>query len=79
MSTTIDAPPVLTPRQQEVLSWISGFIDVHGFSPTVREIANGFGWTVNGAMCHLRPMRKKGAVSWVDGHSRTIRVVGGEA
>jgi len=78
MSTATETT-TLTPRQQEVLSWISGFIDVHGFSPTIREIANGFGWTVNGAMCHLRPMRKKSVISWVDGHSRTIRVIGGAA
>lgn len=78
MSTTIDST-TLTPRQQEVLSWISGFIDTHGFSPTVREIASGFGWTTNGAMCHLRPMRKKGVISWVDGHARTLRVTGGDA
>ena len=69
----------LTPRQLEVLAWIGGYIDTHGFSPTVREIAHAFKWTNNGVVCHLRPMRKKGALTWLDGHSRTIRVVKGEA
>lgn len=78
MTTTVEHK-TLTPRQQEVLSWISGYIDTHGYSPTVREIAHAFKWTINGAVCHLRPMRKKGFISWLDGHSRTIRVIGGGA
>jgi len=77
MTTTL--PTTLTPRQQEVLLWIRGYIDTHGYSPTIREIASGFGWTTNGVMCHLRPMRRKGVVVWLDGHSRTIRVIGGDA
>lgn len=77
--TTATEPQPLTPRQQEVVDWISGYIDVHGFSPTIRQIAAGFGWTVNGVMCHLRPIRKKGYVSWLDGEARTIRVIGGDA
>lgn len=78
MTTATERQP-LTPRQQEVVDWISGYIDVHGFSPTIRQIAAGFGWTVNGVMCHLRPIRKKGYVSWMDGEARTIRVIGGDA
>ena len=76
MSTTTNP---LTARQQDVLQWISGFIDTHGFSPSVREIANAYGWSTNGVMCHLRSMRRKGAVTWIDGQARTIRVVGGDA
>lgn len=75
ITTTTD----LTPRQQDVLDWIAGFIDVHGFSPSVREIAHSYGWTTNGVMCHLRALRRKGRVTWVDGQSRTIRIVRGAA
>jgi repressor LexA len=77
MTTTL--PTTLTPRQQEVLLWISGYIDTHGYSPTIRQIGHAFGWTTNGVVCHLRPMRKKGYVSWVDGEARTLRVIGGDA
>lgn len=73
-TATIERQP-LTARQQDVLDWITGFIDVHGFSPTIRQIASHYGWTVNGVMCHLRPLRRKGAVTWLDGHCRTLRVV----
>ena len=76
MSTTTNP---LTPRQQDVLQWISGFIDTHGFSPSVREIGHAYGWTTNGVMCHLRSVRRKGAVTWIDGQARTIRVAGGDA
>ena len=79
MTTATDRQP-LTPRQQDVLDWISGYIDVHGYSPTVREIQHAYGWkTPNAAKCHLEPMRKKGYVIWQDGCSRTLRVIGGDA
>ena len=78
MTTATDRQP-LTPRQQDVLDWISGYIDVHGYSPTIRQIGNAFGWTTNGVVCHLRPMRKKGWITWQDGEARTLRVIGGDA
>jgi len=78
MTTTTERQP-LTPRQQDVLDWITGYINVHGYSPTIRQIGHAFGWTTNGVVCHLRPMRKKGYVSWVDGEARTLRVIGGDA
>jgi repressor LexA len=79
MTTETERQP-LTPRQHEVLGWITGYINVHGYSPTVREIANHYGWkTPNSVMCHLYPMRKKGYVTWKDGRSRTLRVIGGDA
>ena len=69
----------LTPRQHEVLGWVRGYINVHGYSPTIRQIGQAFKWTTNGVMCHLRPMRRKGWITWQDGEARTIRVIGGDA
>lgn len=69
----------LTARQQEVLAWIDGYIDTHGFSPTIRQIGHAFSWTTNGVMCHLRPMKKKGWITWIEGEARTLRVIGGDA
>lgn len=77
---SIATRPPLTARQQSVLDWISGFIDTHGYSPTIRQVAHAFGWcNTNSAMCHLRPMRRKGYLVWVDGCSRTLRIVEDEA
>lgn len=74
MTTTARRP--LTPRQQSVLDWIAGFIDVHGYSPTVREVAFAFNLkSPNAVTVHLNPLRKKGYVTWVDGQARTIRPV----
>lgn len=69
----------LTPRQQDVLNWIAGYIDTHGFSPSVREIGHAYQWSTNGVMSHLRAIRRKGHITWIDGQARTIRVVGGDA
>jgi hypothetical protein len=30
-------------------------------------------------MCHLRPMKKKGLITWIEGEARTLRVIGGDA
>jgi repressor LexA len=79
MTTATERQP-LTARQTDVLNWITGYINVHGYSPTVREIQHAYGWaTPNATMSHLRPMRRKGHVTWVDGCSRTLRVIGGDA
>lgn len=73
-TTTVERRP-LTARQLDVLHWIVGFADSHGYPPTIREIGHAYGWTTNGVKSHLEAMRKKGWVSWVDGHSRTLRVL----
>jgi repressor LexA len=79
MTTTTERQP-LTARQQDVLTWITGYINTHEYPPTLREIQHAYGWkTPNAAKCHLEPLRKKGYVTWVEGCSRTIRVIGGDA
>ena len=79
MTSTTERQP-LTPRKRDIVAWITGYIDTHGYSPTVREIQHAYGWsTPNSVMCHLTPLRKKGYVTWVDGCSRTLRVIGGDA
>ena len=79
MTTTTERQP-LTARQQDVLTWITGYINTHEYPPTLREIQHAYGWkTPNAAKCHLEPLRKKGYVTWVEGCSRTLRVIGGDA
>jgi repressor LexA len=79
MTTATERQP-LTARQQDVLTWITGYINTHEYPPTLREIQHAYGWkTPNAAKCHLEPLRKKGYVTWVEGCSRTIRVIGGDA
>ena len=79
MTATLERRP-LTDRQREVYDWIVAYIEAHGYSPTIRQIKEAFGWhTPNAVMCHLHPLRKKGWVIWQDGESRTLRPIGGDA
>jgi repressor LexA len=76
MTTTETTPQPLTKRQREILSWITQYIDAHGYSPTLREMCLAFGFSsVNGALCHLVPLQRKGWVTWHEGKSRTLRVL----
>lgn len=73
MTTT--APAKITARQREILDWITAYIASHGYSPSMREIGDAFGFkSTNGAVCHLEPLRKKGFVTWQDKQARTLRV-----
>lgn len=67
----------LTPRQSQVLAFVTGFIDAHGYPPTLREIAAHL--EVNGTlgvMRHLEALEKKGYLSKTAGSSRGIAVAG---
>lgn len=77
MTTTTPFQP-LTERQREILVWLFRYIDEHGYSPTVRELCQAFSFdSPNGAVSHLRPLRRKGWVTWQDGHARTLRITEG--
>jgi repressor LexA len=67
----------LTPRQSQVLAFITGFIDTHGYPPTLREI--GHHLEVNGTlgvMRHLEALEKKGYLTKSAGSSRGIMLTG---
>ncbi|MCX7655272.1 MAG: transcriptional repressor LexA [Treponemataceae bacterium] len=65
----------LTQRQQEVLSFISGFTAEHSYPPTIREIAQHFSISVKGAYDHLNALKKKGFLRLEDKRSRTIGII----
>lgn len=51
----------LTPRQQEVLDAIRGWLDHHGYPPSVREIGEAVGLTSTSSVSHqLRALQRKG-------------------
>jgi repressor LexA len=87
MTTTIDAP-TLTARQLDILQWIAGFIDTHGYPPTYRQVGCHYGWRSPGAAMstHLAAMQRKGVVTREPGQARTLQLtplgmalIGGEA
>jgi repressor LexA len=69
------APARLTPRQQQILDWIRGFIETRGMPPTRVEIAAGLGFsTPSSAEDHLQALAKKGVIELVPGASRGLRI-----
>lgn len=62
----------LTDRQQQVLSFVTSYIDNNGYPPSQREIANHLGISSNlGVMKHLDALEKKGYLRR-DSSSRSI-------
>lgn len=70
MSTT-QLPP--TDRQLEILDFLRERSRMAG--PTVREVMQHFGFkSVNGAMCHLVALERKGLIVRHAGQARGIEV-----
>lgn len=68
----------LTPRQRQILDWITAQSARGGAPPTRAEIASAFGFrSPNAAEEHLRALARKGAIEIAPGRSRGIRVVAG--
>lgn len=64
----------LTPRQQEILDFISGSIQHNGFPPTIREIGRHMGIrSTNGVNDHLKALERKGFLTRTDLKSRAMR------
>lgn len=66
----------LTPRQKEILDFITASITERGYPPTLREIGNNFGIkSTNGVNDHLKALEKKGYLRREDLKSRAMRPV----
>lgn len=66
----------LTPRQREILKFISEFIEKHKFPPTRSELASHFGFrSPNAAESHLRALEKKSMIGIERGVSRGITLL----
>jgi repressor LexA len=61
----------------EVLAFISGYIDTHTYSPTIREIADHYEISVKGAYDHVAALKKKGRIKSGQ-RSRTMMIVKSE-
>ena len=64
----------LTPRQLQVLEFITAYLDSHGYPPTLREISREIGTsgTVS-ALHHLEALERKGHLQR-SGHARGIHL-----
>ena len=77
---------MLTPRQRDVLAVIATHILVHRMPPTVRELGVALArpkrprgrpvpLSPNGTHSHLRALRKKGWVDFLDSGRGTLRIL----
>ncbi|NCG08559.1 MAG: repressor LexA [Verrucomicrobia bacterium] len=65
----------LTPRQEEILKFISQYEWRNGYWPSIREIQEQFKFkSTNAVMGHLRALEKKGAIHRIAGQARTFRI-----
>ena len=63
----------LTAKQQKVFDYIRMRIEGEGTGPSIREIADEFGFkSPNGVMCHLKALEKKGLINRTNNRSRSI-------
>ena len=66
----------LTPRQAEILAFISDTIHETGMPPTRAEINAALGFrSPNAAESHLKALAKKGVIELLGGRSRGIRLI----
>lgn len=66
----------LTPRQDEILSWVKGFIRDHGMPPTVREIGTAFDIKSSTVFDLLQVLERKGHLRRGDQGARSLIVKG---
>ena len=64
-----------TERQKEVLDFIAGYINIHTYPPTIREVADFFSISVKGAHDHLAALKKKGLLKQGDKKPRTMELI----
>ncbi|MFA6844484.1 MAG: transcriptional repressor LexA [Sphaerochaetaceae bacterium] len=65
----------ITDRQKEVATFIGQFIKENGYSPSVRDVAEHFGFSVKAAHDHLRALERKDIIRTAKGISRSIEVL----
>jgi len=66
----------LTKRQKEILEHIQGFMDRHGYSPSIEEIGAHFGFaSPNAAFKHLKALEKRGYIRRLTHSARSIELV----
>lgn len=69
-------PPVLYPRERQILEFVAQFIQRHGYAPTLREIGEGVGLSsVATVHEHLYKLEKKGFIKKLIGSKRGIEII----
>lgn len=65
-----------TKRQRELLTFVDGFIQGHGYGPSYREIMRALGYkSVSTVAIHINGLIKKGYINKRDNSARSLEVV----
>jgi len=65
----------LTPRQKELLDFIAGFVDDHGYCPSYDEIARGLDLASLATVHkHIAALSAKGYLNRTENHSRSLEI-----
>lgn len=64
-------------RREDLIENIKAFISGNGYAPTVRELASLMDTSKTTVERELQLARANGQVDWIDGKSRTLRIIGG--
>jgi repressor LexA len=69
------AIPCLTPQQSRILGHIAGYLDVHGYGPSIREIAQLAGLAAQSvALYHVKALERAGMLTREPHIARSIRL-----
>jgi repressor LexA len=75
VSGSPDLDPTLTARQRRIVRFISGWVQEHGYSPSIREIGRAVGLTSTSSVEHqLAALQAKGYLRRAAGCPRTVEV-----
>jgi repressor LexA len=67
---------LLTEKQQSVLDFVVNYRREHGYTPSIRDICTGFGFSgPMAAMNHLKALEKKGFIRRSQAAARGIQVL----
>ncbi len=70
----------LTKAQQELLDWLSDYVQQNHHSPSIRQMMQAMGLKSPAPVQRrLEHLRDKGYIDWQEGRARTIRVLQGAA
>ncbi|RKH01480.1 hypothetical protein D7X74_37815 [Corallococcus sp. CA047B] len=67
--------PRTTQKQDDVLAFIAKSTQARGFAPSIRDIAEHFGWRSHtAAVCHLAALKEKHLVTWEPDIARSLHL-----
>jgi repressor LexA len=67
----------LTKRQKQMVDYLDGYIEEHGYAPTLAEVGAYFGLSSLATVHkHLRNLENKGVIRRTHNHSRALEIAG---